>query len=95
MRNGCGWQRRTPIFLAPTRISHIPKTELFAAGASHIIHANQGLRAAHSAMNRVFHALAELPSSGGVEQEISTVKQVSEDVGANRIDVLERMFEGV
>ncbi len=89
-----GWQRRTPVFLAPTRISHIPKTELFAAGASHIIHANQGLRAAHAAMDRVFRALAELPSSGGVEKEISTVKKVSEDVGANRIDALERMFEG-
>ncbi len=90
-----GWQRRTPLFLAPTRISHIPKTELFAAGASHIIHANQGLRAAHAAMNRVFQALAELPSSGGVEKEISSVKQVSTDVGADRIEALERMFEGV
>ena len=90
-----GWQKRTPVFLAPTRISHIPKTELFNAGASHIIHANQGLRAAHAAMDHVFRALAELPSSGGVEKEISTVKQVSADVGANGIEALERMFEGV
>ncbi len=90
-----GWRKRTPVFLAPTRISHIPKTELFDAGASHIMHANQGLRAAHAAMDHVFRALADLPSSSGVETEISTVKQVSADVGANRIESLERMFEGV
>ena len=89
------WQRRTPIFLAPTRIAHIPKTELFAAGASHIMHANQGLRAAHAAMDHIFQSLSVLPSSGGIEKEISSVKQVSADVGANEIDALERMFEGV
>lgn len=89
-----GWQRRTPIFLAPTRIAHIPKTELFEAGASHIMHANQGLRAAHAAMNHIFQSLSELPSSGGIEKEISSVKQVSADVGANGIESLERMFEG-
>ncbi len=88
-----GWERRTPIFLAPTRIPHIPKTELFAAGASHVIHANQGLRAAHAAIDRVFRSLATLPSSGAIEGEISSVKQVSADVGANRIEKLERMFE--
>ena len=88
------WQRRTPVFLAPTCISHIPKTELFAAGASHIMHANQGLRAAHAAMDHVFCALAKLPSSSGVEKDISSVKQVSADVGANGIEALERLFEG-
>lgn len=90
-----GWQRRTPIFLAPTRISHIPKTELFEAGASHIMHANQGLRAAHAAMDSIFHSLSELPSSGAIEKQISSVKQVSADVGANGIEALERMFGGV
>ena len=88
-----GWNRRTPIFLAPTRISHIPKEELFAAGASHVIHANQGIRAAHAAMDRVFASLAVLPSSGGVENEISTVKKVASDVGADQIERLERLFE--
>ena len=89
-----GWERRTPVFLAPTRISHIPKSELFAAGASHIMHANQGLRAAHAAMDRVFRSLSELPCSSGVEKEISSVKQVSADVGADRIGSLELLFEG-
>ncbi len=90
-----GWARRTPVFLAPTRIPHIPKTELFSAGASHVIFANQGLRAAHAAMDRVFRALATLPSSAEAEKDISTVKRVSADVGADHIEALERLFEGV
>lgn len=88
------WERRTPVFLAPTRLPQIPRSELFAAGASHVIFANQGLRAAHAAMDRVFHALSDQPSSMEIEQEISSVRQVSSEVGADLIDPLERMFEG-
>jgi len=45
------WQRRTPIFIAPTRMPQINKVEFFNAGISHTMFANQGLRAAHLAMD--------------------------------------------
>jgi phosphoenolpyruvate phosphomutase len=86
------WKRRTPIFIAPTRMPHVTKKEFFEAGISHVIFANQGLRAAHAAMDRVFHILAEAESPQSVETEISTVAAVAAMVGAQKVADLETML---
>ena len=86
---GREWKRRTPLFIAPTRLPKITKKEFFAAGISHTMFANQGLRAAHAAIDRTFHALAEAESSHPVESTISTVADVAKLVGAQRVAELE------
>lgn len=88
------WQRRTPVFIAPTRLPQITKKEFFAAGISHTMFANQGLRAAHAAVDRTFRILAEAESAQAVEAEISTVAAVAEQVGAQKVVNLEALVAG-
>jgi phosphoenolpyruvate phosphomutase len=88
------WKRRTPIFIAPTRMPHVTKKEFFAAGISHTMFANQGLRAAHAAVDRTFKALAEGECSLPIESQISTVKDVAAQVGAQKVVDLEAMIAG-
>ena len=88
------WKRRTPVFIAPTRLPHVTKKEFAAAGISHSMFANQGLRAAHAAVDRTFKALAEGECSLPVESEISTVKAVAAQVGAQKVVDLEALIAG-
>jgi phosphoenolpyruvate phosphomutase len=91
---GREWRRRTPLFIAPTRLPQVTKKEFFAAGISHTIFANQGLRAAHAAVDRTFRALAEGDCSQPIESEISSVKAVATQVGAQQVAELETMLAG-
>lgn len=86
------WQRRTPIFIAPTRMPQVTKKEFFAAGISHTMFANQGLRAAHAAIDRTFGRLAETGASQVVEPDISKVATVASLVGAQKVVELEAML---
>ena len=86
---GQEWGRRTPLFIAPTRLPQVTKQQFFAAGISHTIFANQGLRAAHSAVDRTFRKLAEADSSQSVESEISSIADVASAVGAGKVVELE------
>jgi phosphoenolpyruvate phosphomutase len=91
---GREWRRRTPLFIAPTRLPQIPKTEFFAAGISHTIFANQGMRAAHAAMDRTYRILAASECSQPVESEISTVAAIAALVGAKQVVELEAYLAG-
>jgi phosphoenolpyruvate phosphomutase len=91
---GREWKRRMPLFIAPTRLPHVTKKEFFEAGISHTMFANQGLRAAHAAVDRTFQALAEGECSLPVESEISTVKAVAAQVGAQKVVDLEALIAG-
>ncbi len=86
---GRQWRSRTPLFIAPTRLPQVTKQEFFAAGISHVIFANQGLRAAHAAMDRTYRILAEGVSALAVEPEISSVAEVATLVGAQAVVELE------
>ncbi|HLY75265.1 MAG TPA: isocitrate lyase/PEP mutase family protein [Planctomycetota bacterium] len=88
------WRRRTPVFIAPTRLPQITKKEFFASGISHTMFANQGLRAAHAAMDRTFGNLARAESAQAVESEISTVAAVAVQVGAQKLLDLEALVAG-
>lgn len=92
---GRAWQRRTPLFIAPTRLPQVTKKEFFSAGISHTMFANQGLRAAHAAVERTFRFLAEAECSKGVEAEISKVTEVASLVGAQAVVELEAMLAQV
>lgn len=87
------WGKRTPVFLAPTKYSQISKDTLFGAGASHIIWANYGIRAAHRAMNDVFASLRLAASPSEVEHSVSTVSDVSGHVGEQGLRELEAALD--
>jgi phosphoenolpyruvate phosphomutase len=89
---GREWNRRTPVFIAPTRMPQLNKRDFFAAGISHTMFANQGLRAAHAAIDRTFGRLAEAGSSLAIEPEISKVVTVASLVGAQKVVELEALL---
>jgi phosphoenolpyruvate phosphomutase len=89
---GREWRCRTPLFIAPTRMPQVTRQEFFTAGISHAIFANQGLRAAHAAMDRTFRILAEAESSQTVESEISPVATIATLVGAQKVVELEALL---
>jgi phosphoenolpyruvate phosphomutase len=91
---GREWKRRTPIFIAPTRLPQITKKDFANAGISHPIFANQGLRAAHAAMDRTFGALAQGESAAAAGSEISPVATVASLVGAQKVVDLEASLAG-
>ena len=88
------WNRRTPVFIAPTRFPHVTRKQFISAGITHRIFANQAMRAAHSAIEKTFRALADAESAMIVEKEISPVASVAASVGASRIAELEALFGG-
>jgi 2-methylisocitrate lyase-like PEP mutase family enzyme len=81
-----------PIFIAPTRLPHVTKKNFADAGISHTIFANQGLRAAHAAMDRAFGVLAKSESAEAVGSEISPVSTVASLVGAQKVVELEALL---
>jgi phosphoenolpyruvate phosphomutase len=83
------WAKRTPVFLAPTKYPRTANEVLFTAGASHIIWANYGIRAAHRAMDEVFAELLRAGSAHAVEKNISTIREISESVGAQKLKEFE------
>jgi phosphoenolpyruvate phosphomutase len=86
------WNRRNPMFIAPTRIASVNKDQFFEAGVSHFIFANHGLRAAHAAMDRAFGTLSKAQSSSDVDKEISKVIDVANLVGAKKVQDLEALL---
>jgi phosphoenolpyruvate phosphomutase len=86
------WKRRTPIFIAPTRFPQVTRKQFLSAGISHRIFANQGMRAAHSAIEKTFRKLAKAESAMEVENDISPVAAVAASVGAAKISELEARF---
>jgi phosphoenolpyruvate phosphomutase len=88
------WNRRTPLFIAPTRLPNITKKDFESAGVSHSIFANQGLRAAHAAMDKVFEKLSSATSAEAVNSEISSVATVANLVGSEKVVELEALFAG-
>jgi phosphoenolpyruvate phosphomutase len=91
---GRQWKRRTPLFIAPTRLPHVTRKDFEAAGISHSIFANQGLRAAHAAMDQTFGKLAQAESAECVVGGISSIATVANLVGAQEVVELEAMLAG-
>ena len=89
---GREWKHRTPLFIAPTRMPQLTKQDFYAAGISHTMFANQGLRAAHAAIDRTFRLMSEAGSTLAIEPEISTVATVASLVGAQKVVELEAML---
>ena len=89
---GQKWGGRTPYVIAPTKMPTITKKQFEQAGVSHTIFANQGLRAAHEAIDRTFRTLAEATSAQSVEPHISTIAEIAQLVGAQDVVKLEELI---
>jgi len=79
------WARRTFVFIAPTCYTHYPRSQMHAAGASHYIFANQGVRAAHGAMATTFRNLLDSEVGLEAEEGISSVADVAAEVGEHLV----------
>jgi phosphoenolpyruvate phosphomutase len=87
------WDRRTAVFVTPTVYAHTTVAELAAAGATHVIYANHGIRASHHAMDRVFSALRSAPAAAAVQHAISPVRAIADEVGEPQLRAFEAGFE--
>jgi phosphoenolpyruvate phosphomutase len=88
------WKRRTPLFIAPTRMPEINTGQFKAAGVTHCIFANQALRAAHAAMDRTFAELSRSGTAAGVNKNISAVSEVASLVGSEKVLEIEALVSG-
>jgi phosphoenolpyruvate phosphomutase len=77
------WARRSTLLLVPTMYPGVERSKLFDAGASHVIYANQALRAAHGALERACAHLLGADATKGTE--MSSVADVSDAVGASQL----------
>lgn len=87
------WKGRTPVVLVPTTY---PTLDLAAAGALNcrlVIYANQGLRAAVTAMESVFDEILETGSTSSVEPRIAPLSTIFDLQGMPRLKKLESQFE--
>ena len=89
---GREWKLCAPLFIAPTRLPQVTKKAFAGAGVSHTIFANQGLRAAHAAIDRTFGILAQAEAADAVSADISPVAMVANLVGAQKVVELETML---
>jgi phosphoenolpyruvate phosphomutase len=74
------WCCGTPLFVAPTRYANVPNAKLVSAGVTHVIGANQAIRAAHRAILDTYNTVAFGTSIGAADHKISSVSEISTDV---------------
>lgn len=72
------WEQDIPIALVPTTYNAVHRSELLQHGASMVIYANYGLRAALRAIATTFEHIMASGSSRDVEDDIASVKEVFE-----------------
>ena len=69
-------EHKVPLVVVPSTFSHIPETELAAAGANIIIHANHLLRAAYPAMVDTAETILRSGRAHEVEDRCMSIKDV-------------------
>lgn len=72
------WGGRLPVVTVPTTYYEWSLDDAAAAGASVVIHANQGLRASVTAMTEAFKVMVAEGGSASVEGSIASVKEIFE-----------------
>jgi phosphoenolpyruvate phosphomutase len=72
------WDSRLPVVVVPTTYYEWSTQDASRAGASIIIHANQGLRASVTAMTATFAVMLEEGGSASLEGGIASVKEIFE-----------------
>lgn len=70
------WQRRAPVVVVPTTYSSFSVKEAEDAGIAMVIYANQGMRAAVSAMRETWATVLRDGMTEAIEPRIASVKEV-------------------
>ncbi|MEV0963188.1 MULTISPECIES: isocitrate lyase/phosphoenolpyruvate mutase family protein [unclassified Streptomyces] len=70
------WDDRVPVVIVPTTYPDWHIDEVRAAGVSVVIYANQGMRAALSAMRSTYRAIYEAGHTTALESEIASVRDI-------------------
>ncbi len=87
-----GWGDRIPLVSVPTMYPTTTAAELDGMGYKVIIFANQGLRAAVLSMESVFKQIVDKQTISAVDDQISTLPNIFELVGYDRIKELESRY---
>ncbi|HEY2850224.1 MAG TPA: isocitrate lyase/phosphoenolpyruvate mutase family protein [Gemmatimonadaceae bacterium] len=86
------WSGRAPIVIVPTNFPHITAAEFESLGVKMIVYANQGLRAAVSAMETTFRKILSDGATAGVEAGIAPMKLLFELQGMPELNQAEREY---
>jgi len=86
------WSGRAPIVIVPTNFPHITAAEFETLGVKMIVYANQGLRAAVSAMESTFRKILADGATAGVEAGIAPMKLLFELQGMPELNRAEREY---
>ncbi len=86
------WKNRAPVVVVPTTYPSVAAKELERAGIKVVIYANQGLRASIKAVDEIFKKISTLGSTGPVEKEIASMREVFELQGMPQMKILEEKF---
>ena len=70
------WKHRAPVVVVPTTYSNFSTAEAAEAGIAMVIYANQGMRAAVTAMRDTWATVLAAGSTAEVEPKIATVKDI-------------------
>ncbi len=70
------WRRRAPVIVVPTTYSNFSVREAEEAGIAMVIYANQGMRAAVSAMRETWATVLRDGMTAAVEPRIASVEEV-------------------
>ncbi len=80
------WAGRTPIFYAPTMFPDLAAKVFQEMGITHLIYANQLVRAAYLAMFEVARELTQGSGISATKHLIASVERISEAVGADDVE---------
>jgi len=86
------WSNRCPVVIVPTTYYQTPTHEFRAARASIIIWANHNVRAATSAMREVSRRIHRDQSLSGIEDDITSVKELFELADNHELTEAEKLY---
>jgi phosphoenolpyruvate phosphomutase len=70
------WSHRAPVVVVPTTYSHFSTAEAAEAGIAMVVYANQGMRAAVTAVRDTWATVLAKGSTAAVESRIASVKDI-------------------
>lgn len=88
------WRRRSPLVVVPTSYYRTPLAEFEAAGVSTVIWANQTLRIALAAVERLCAQVAATGTVAGVEPSLARLDQLFELLDYDELRRAEEVYAG-